>query len=354
MRSRDLAYAALFFAVPLGAACSSSPESGDSSATVAGALDGTYALGSAEGSSPFASITFLDATHYSYIARSCVEPQADAPSGDLGEDSPDDPLADDGCVHTGTYQLDAANLTLTDDPSSPGATTVTVSVDEATREVASLVTGTTSSPLVDPGSIGSFNTGGSPMIRTSASTPSSSDSSLVTNSAVASAMQWVNVKMPYCWAINHAHEDDDDCHPIHGQTCDRTGAADNPAWNGFRSDCSGLVSFAWGLAPPGLTTAKGNFTPGVASYIPTQDLQPGDALLKTGHHIVLFEKWTNKDNGEATVIAEPGCTDMIGAYAQEQPWSLGAAPGKTPQASWGDRGTYYAIRKKTGTLTRSQ
>jgi hypothetical protein len=185
---------------------------------------------------------------------------------------------------------------------------------------------------------------------TPAATSSGGDggAAVVTNAAVASAMQWVDAKMPYCWAINHGVEEDPSCFPIHGHTCERTGAADNSAWNGYRSDCSGLVSFAWTLPAPGLTTKGGKFL-GVAAYIPTQDLQPGDALLRPGHHIVLFEKWTDQTKGDAKVIAEPGCDNKDGAYAMEQDWSLGAAPGKTPSASWSNGGTpegsYYAIRK---------
>lgn len=108
------------------------------------------------------------------------------------------------------------------------------------------------------------------------------------------------------------------------------------------------MSFAWGLKAPGLTTR--GFLPGAAKYVPTQDLQPGDALIRPGRHVVLFAKWTNKDKGQATVIAEPGCASRGGAHAQEQTWSLGAKPGAQPSQHWSS-GTYHAIRSKTGWVT---
>lgn len=172
--------------------------------------------------------------------------------------------------------------------------------------------------------------------------------SLVTASAVAAARGWVNAKMPYCQAVQGGRELDSSCFRVHGRTCNRTGAANNANWNHYRSDCSGLVSYAWTLRAPGLTTE--GFVPGVAKYIPMQDLQPGDALLRPGHHIVLFESWTNKSSGQAKVLSEPGCDASGGPHAQEQSWSMGRAPGAGTSAHWSGA-TYYSIRKKGGTLT---
>lgn len=110
---------------------------------------------------------------------------------------------------------------------------------------------------------------------------------------------------------------------------------------------SGLVSYAWGLKAPGVTT-KG-FLPGAAKYIPMQDLQPGDALIRPGSHVVLFRKWTNKDKGTAIVIAEPGCAAKTD-HATDQSWSMGKKPGAGTSAHW-PGGTYYAIHSKTGWLS---
>jgi len=61
-------------------------------------------------------------------------------------------------------------------------------------------------------------------------------------------------------------------------------------YDGYREDCSGYVSMAWGLNKPGLTT----FTLGTVSHkISKDDLQPGDILLNSAEHVVLFGGWTD-------------------------------------------------------------
>ncbi len=72
--------------------------------------------------------------------------------------------------------------------------------------------------------------------------------------------------------------------------------------DGYRTDCSGFVSMAWGLTdgygdPVSLTTQT---LPGVATPIPYSQLLPGDALVYNstadpvdGSHAVLFGGWTD-------------------------------------------------------------
>ncbi|MFF4529153.1 FG-GAP-like repeat-containing protein [Streptomyces sp. NPDC001407] len=67
-------------------------------------------------------------------------------------------------------------------------------------------------------------------------------------------------------------------------------------YQGWRTDCSGFVSMAWGLPGPGETTDS--FIPGgVAHEISKDELKPGDALnnkaLGNDGHVVLFEKWAD-------------------------------------------------------------
>ncbi|WP_345681210.1 VCBS repeat-containing protein [Yinghuangia aomiensis] len=67
-------------------------------------------------------------------------------------------------------------------------------------------------------------------------------------------------------------------------------------YQGYRRDCSGYVSMAWGLATPGLVT--GSFVPsGAAISISKSQLKPGDALNNPGSgssgHVVIFAGWTN-------------------------------------------------------------
>ena len=449
--SRTLSIAAstlLAITASCAAACSGSSQSAPPTASTGkqGPLSGTYAADSLEGTAPFVAITFLDETHYSYIAKSCFA----APAGG-GADNTGNPVTGQGgapgaapgpagedCIHAGTYDLAASNLTLNDDSGAafvtlplaelaPNGTEVsgsTAAVSGTSTIIGSnLVAPASSGLLFDKASVSAFAAGGTALRRTGLTTGSgvgstctigdgtagtctltstcaadgktstpdfcpgaedvqcctarsggntggtggpgttgsngggnddsggSSDpggsgggARLVSNNAVDLAEQWVAVKMPYCEAANHARDYDTSC----SSTCTRTGAADQPQWNAYRSDCSGLVSYAWGLAAPGLTTWQ--FVPGTAQDIPTQDLQPGDALLNPQEHVVLFKSWIDKASGKATVISEPGCAlGGTAPNAQEQTWSLGGAPPATSSASWSG-GTYYAIRKNGGTL----
>lgn len=66
-------------------------------------------------------------------------------------------------------------------------------------------------------------------------------------------------------------------------------------YKGYRADCSGFVSMAWGLRKPGLDTTS---LPSVSRKISKSALRKGDILLNRAPgakgHVVLFEKWANK------------------------------------------------------------
>jgi hypothetical protein len=130
------------------------------------------------------------------------------------------------------------------------------------------------------------------------------------NPAVARGEEWVAAKVPYCQAINHAHDYDAAC-PM---TCTRP---DNPLWDPYRSDCSGFVSWAWGLP----STNGGRNTAGFAPFkldishaISGVDLQPGDALNNSTHEM-LFKEWVTPMT-KATFMEEPGCSSAT-PYAHE-------------------------------------
>ncbi|MEV4615221.1 hypothetical protein AB0K43_21925 [Kitasatospora sp. NPDC049258] len=91
----------------------------------------------------------------------------------------------------------------------------------------------------------------------------------------------------------------------------RIGYSQSAFTNGYRDDCSGFVSAAWGLPGPGLNTwglMKGD----VAHRIGKDDLQPGDALI-AGGHTVLFGGWADaahtryiglEDNGSQGTVSQ--------------------------------------------------
>ncbi|WP_418059729.1 hypothetical protein [Pimelobacter simplex] len=64
-------------------------------------------------------------------------------------------------------------------------------------------------------------------------------------------------------------------------------------FEGYRQDCSGFVSMAWGLSRSETTPTL----PNVAKKITIADLRPGDVMLNTAAgndgHVVIFVKWTD-------------------------------------------------------------
>lgn len=62
--------------------------------------------------------------------------------------------------------------------------------------------------------------------------------------------------------------------------------------NGYRTDCSGFVSMAWGLDQSYVTWTL----PEVARRISKDDLLPGDIMLNTADHVVIFAGWANKQH----------------------------------------------------------
>ncbi|MFI5300198.1 MAG: hypothetical protein ACHREM_19085 [Polyangiales bacterium] len=129
----------------------------------------------------------------------------------------------------------------------------------------------------------------------------SSRAAITRDTILANAQEWVTAKLLYCQSANHAPDYDTSC----SSTCVRE---DNPTWDPYRSDCSGFVSWAWGLPAPGRDTNE--FAPAdttVSFTINGSDLQPGDALNIPGEHIILFTGWQTVGT-VANFFEEPGCS----------------------------------------------
>ncbi|MGW4691069.1 peptidoglycan-binding protein [Kitasatospora cineracea] len=90
--------------------------------------------------------------------------------------------------------------------------------------------------------------------------------------------------------------------------------------DGYRQDCSGFVSMAWGLG-----TSQTTWTlPDFADRISKDDLQPGDALIynnpdnpQGGSHTVLFGGWLDTAHTRYTALEQtrPGTTERSTPYA---------------------------------------
>ena len=83
-------------------------------------------------------------------------------------------------------------------------------------------------------------------------------------------------------------------------------------YQGYREDCSGYVSMAWGLPKSGTTTAG---MPNYGSYIGKSALRTGDVLLNSNvgsqGHVVIFEKWANADHTSYWAYEESGSKGAV-------------------------------------------
>jgi type II secretory pathway component PulJ len=137
-------------------------------------------------------------------------------------------------------------------------------------------------------------------------TESSAQEELTRTKVVDRAMKWVDAKLQYCMAPRGGSNWPQD--PACSHYCNREHHA---GWDAYRSDCSGLVSFAWELSAPGRVTQE--FAPhdnSVSYAIQAKNLKPGDAVNYWQDHIMLFKKW-DIQNKRATFIEEPGCSGSI-------------------------------------------
>ncbi|MFD3516227.1 peptidoglycan-binding protein [Streptomyces sp. NPDC058657] len=110
--------------------------------------------------------------------------------------------------------------------------------------------------------------------------------------------------------------------------------------DGYRQDCSGYISMAWGLNGNEWTGSLAGF--GVK--VPREELQPGDILLfhnaadpHSGSHVTIFGGWTDYTH------------DHYVAYEQTRPTTRKQA---TPLGYWNNADRYVAYRYKglvTGT-----
>jgi hypothetical protein len=104
--------------------------------------------------------------------------------------------------------------------------------------------------------------------------------------------------------------------------------------DGYRQDCSGYVSMAWGLPGNEWTGSLDQF----AVKIAKEELEPGDILLyhnvdnpERGSHVVIFGGWTDYTHTYYTV------------YEQTPPRTRSQA---TPYPYWSNAGKYVPYRYK--------
>lgn len=136
-----------------------------------------------------------------------------------------------------------------------------------------------------------------------AASPSGSSAAVTTGlQAVARAQVWVTKDVPY---------------------------SQSATFDGYRTDCSGYISMAWGLTRPGLTTYS---LRRVGDFITKPQLRRGDLLLSPTTHVVLFEKWADAERTHY--------------WGYEESSSHGAVYRKIPYPYWPGYGQFRPFHKR--------
>lgn len=118
------------------------------------------------------------------------------------------------------------------------------------------------------------------------------NSSLGRNDILKRAKSWIDEKVPYSQGATHTNK-----------------------YGTYRTDCSGYVSMAWKL-DTSLTTWS---LPNVSKTVDSDDLEPGDALIKNSdgtNHAALFVRWAG--SGKTAPVVWEEYTD--GHPAEERTW----------------------------------
>jgi hypothetical protein len=176
----------------------------------------------------------------------------------------------------------------------------------------------------------------------------SSGAAITGSTIVSRGMEWVDADLHYCQAAYEAVDYDSSCWAWEGSShrCDRES---NAAWNDYRSDCSGFVTYSWGLPAVGdggyVTSEFAPYDTSFSHTIDGSDLQPGDALNKTPDgHIILFKEWVSAGHS-AVFMEEPGCSSAT-PYAHQFTSNVSIS-GSEVYVDY-EGATFYAIRY-TGT-----
>jgi len=103
----------------------------------------------------------------------------------------------------------------------------------------------------------------------------------------------------------------------------KLGYSQSSVTNGYRVDCSGLVSAAWGLKGPGLNT-WGLMEPSVSHQIGKSDLKPGDAMI-SGEHTVIFGGWADAAHTRYVAIEDSGSQGCV-SHVIPYPYYPGSGP----------------------------
>jgi hypothetical protein len=146
---------------------------------------------------------------------------------------------------------------------------------------------------------------------------------------MARAQEWVDDRVPYCGGVRGGSD------VLCGGTCNRPAAA----WDAYRSDCSGFVSWVWQVTDDPSTDGFMNDRAGDNGWhtVAVADMARGDALVCDGHIKLLSSRVS--DNS-AEIYEESDC----GLVASKSVQSFSVIDGNTFSFN-GDGRTYHVIRR---------
>ncbi len=156
----------------------------------------------------------------------------------------------------------------------------------------------------------------------------STGQAVTSSDIMARAREWVADAVPYCGGVRGGAD------VICGGICQRPAAA----WDSFRSDCSGFVSWAWQIMddPDTATFVSDRSGSNGWTTIAIDSLQAGDAVVTDGH-IKLFSSFSG--SSAADILEEWDCNQV----AREQVQGFSRS-GNTLYFN-GDSRPYHPIRR---------
>ncbi len=175
-----------------------------------------------------------------------------------------------------------------------------------------------------------------PLVAACSASPDAGDEDDATSSVdaitrseiVTRAQQWVALGVPYCGGVRNGTD------YICGGTCNRPSAA----WNNYRTDCSGFVSWAWQVTDDPDTYLYVSDRSGNNGWhtIPINSLVAGDAVVTKGH-IKIFDSFAGTSS--AKIYEEYDC-DEVARHTTQGFWRSGSFIYFN-----GDSRPYHAIRR---------
>ncbi|HEY3317572.1 MAG TPA: hypothetical protein VGK50_04020 [Coriobacteriia bacterium] len=112
---------------------------------------------------------------------------------------------------------------------------------------------------------------------------------------------------------------------------------DQGGWvDDYRSDCSGFVSYAWGLDQSYVTWTL----PDVSKQIGRDDMLPGDIILNTARHVIVFGGWANSARTAYVGYEEAGAPGRAVKRVIPFPYDSPTAPDYKPYRYTGGHNLY--------------